>query len=1492
MAERVFRVLGSLRVEIDDRVVAVASATQRRLLAVLLAQPDVVVSVDRLADAVWDGNPPASSRASLQTYLYRLRSAIGDEVIVTRPPGYLLDSSTFSCDAQQFEELAFAARSADTQSCIDLSGKALALWRGPAFAEFEHTFSCRPAALRLQELRLSLMERRIEALLSAGSPDRAIAESEALCAAEPLRELAHANLMRALAVQGRMPEALRVFDGFRRYLAEEIGLAPTIGLQELAHNLIQQTNLDVEALERQAIPEFPSHGPALRSHVPEVAETTSGDGQMLGAIMHVVMVPPPSAIEFSNAANLSALSEQTNLSDQTDLSDTHASDSTQAFDAAKARNRATGGALMASSLQTELARRSIALIREVVRNGGGVPLLSSTGTMVGTGAFCGSGAATVAEHTDSSGRIAITCWFSSSVEAVLTGIELQQVFAKDGQRHGDASVGLGRVGVSFGHVQVTGNGLLSRVPTVESTVSGTPVLESVGLAAIASAGVIVVSAQTVLGIQHIDGLAFETLPRQHIQGLGEPESPSIVVWDRFPNLANRLGLPARLTLRPGGLVGRETTLEPLLNCLDSVEQGEPMLVSLIGAPGIGKTSLVAAFAEHAMARGCAVLFGSCRRDPNMPYQAISAAFEDFVRRHPGGARILGPYRAEFANLLRARDLELEAGLSSRAHAVDVEVTQTLDSSVPDSSVLYSTVPNVGISVDVSPGDAQTRRSQTFEAVTQVICTLSDQLPILFILDDLHWVDPATVELLEEFLAGVRGHRVLVLVALREYESVANTRLAQLYQSVASLIPSRRISVQGISVDAVASFVRQVHGAATPGLAESVHARTSGNPFLVGELLANFSTAGMPMDGKSNALSARLVDALAGRLGTVGEPCRRLLSVAAVAGSEFDPVVVAAAIDAPQDTVFDLFDEAVASGNLRERSGEELRLGFDHELLRESLLAGMTQLRRKRHHRDIGLAIERRHPTVRNADLSDLARHFSEAATLGETGRACTYNTLAAERSLLTNGDVQAIGYFRSALEFCDEEVARAEIMVGLGEALRRRGDRSYRGVLSDAASIADANDAIELMARAVLTDNRGTFGIAFDVDEPRVKRLRRAIDRLGNSSPATLARLLAALAVELVWSPAWQESLTLSDQAVDLARSLGDGSSDRDEVGVGSSSRTGRDVSETNAADAVLAEVLQLRQWVVFYPLERRLQETRELDALTAHSLEPVARFESAAHATFTYLTAADPLGLEQSLELARWLARRIDRPATEWMLCVRESSPAMLACRFEEAAALIARSFELGTQTAQPDAFLQRSVQTFWLEFETVDGATQRADMLKLSKYADKMPVLSWPSLAFRFADLGMLTEAEAMFRLVRATTGELPLDQVWLWNTCQMASLSARFAPELREKYLMDLAPHGGQIATTVFASVGPVDRYVGQLRASVGDVEIAEREFLKAIDVATSMSAASWKARTQLDLADLVSSLGRESEAAVLRERAAEVAANVGLPVVADRAAMSFR
>ena len=227
--------------------------------------------------------------------------------------------------------------------------------------------------------------------------------------------------------------------------------------------------------------------------------------------MHVVMVPPLSAIEFGSAD--------------------------------------FAGGLPASSVRSELRRRSTALIAEVVRNGGGVALQGSTDVPVKTAKNM------PAENSLGWG---ITCWFASSVDAVLASVELQQVFLKDVQRHGDASVGLGSIGVSFGEIVVSGTSPSSVEPNSESTVLGNPVSQAVGLATLAPAGSIVVSAPIALGMQSIDGIRFVALPEQLVDGTGELQSPSVVDWGRFPNLAQRLGMPARLVPRPSGLLGRET----------------------------------------------------------------------------------------------------------------------------------------------------------------------------------------------------------------------------------------------------------------------------------------------------------------------------------------------------------------------------------------------------------------------------------------------------------------------------------------------------------------------------------------------------------------------------------------------------------------------------------------------------------------------------------------------------------------------------------------------------------------------------------------------------------------------------------------------------------------------------------------------------------------------------------------------------------------------
>jgi predicted ATPase/class 3 adenylate cyclase len=188
------------------------------------------VSVDRLADIVWSGNPPPSAVASLKTYVWRLRELLGPEVIATRPPGYVLELETRQIDAREFEQL---LRDGAIQD-------ALALWRGRPFAEFADEDWARPSVVRLEEMYATALESHVEALLAGGRIDDAVASAEALCVAAPLRERARGMLMQGLARQGRATEALRAFDTFRRFLADETGLEPSSALGEIQRAVLAQ----------------------------------------------------------------------------------------------------------------------------------------------------------------------------------------------------------------------------------------------------------------------------------------------------------------------------------------------------------------------------------------------------------------------------------------------------------------------------------------------------------------------------------------------------------------------------------------------------------------------------------------------------------------------------------------------------------------------------------------------------------------------------------------------------------------------------------------------------------------------------------------------------------------------------------------------------------------------------------------------------------------------------------------------------------------------------------------------------------------------------------------------------------------------------------------------------------------------------------------------------------------------------------------------------
>ena len=232
-----FRILGPLEAyDSSGTEIRLPAGRGRALFAALLLRRGEVVSTDALIDALWGERPPSTASKAVQGYVSHLRRALGDGVLITQSPGYVLRIDVGSIDAERFEQLAAEGRrgleDADPGEALAKLDAALALWRGQALADFAFDDFAQSELQRLTERRLETQEDRIDALLGLGRHGGLVAELEALVAAHPARERLRAQLMLALYRSGRQADALDVFrDGRRR--AAELGLDPAPDLVRL-----------------------------------------------------------------------------------------------------------------------------------------------------------------------------------------------------------------------------------------------------------------------------------------------------------------------------------------------------------------------------------------------------------------------------------------------------------------------------------------------------------------------------------------------------------------------------------------------------------------------------------------------------------------------------------------------------------------------------------------------------------------------------------------------------------------------------------------------------------------------------------------------------------------------------------------------------------------------------------------------------------------------------------------------------------------------------------------------------------------------------------------------------------------------------------------------------------------------------------------------------------------------------------------------------------
>ncbi|MEX0874197.1 MAG: BTAD domain-containing putative transcriptional regulator [Actinomycetota bacterium] len=275
------RVLGPLEVRRSGGPLDLGGRKQRSVLAALVLRAREVIGPERLADVIWEGEPPASADTTLRGYVSNLRKAIepdraaGDEpqILRTTPAGYVLDVADEAIDSRRFERLVAQGRERrahDPAAAVESWTQGLGLWRGDPYQDFAYANFVQSESARLGELKLSCREDLFDAQLALGRHDAVVGDLEAFRSLHPTRERALRLLMLALYRCGRQADALHAYEEGRRRLDEELGVEPSAEIRLLHEQILRQE----EALTVAVVPTTPSGKQTLTFLLGDVERST------------------------------------------------------------------------------------------------------------------------------------------------------------------------------------------------------------------------------------------------------------------------------------------------------------------------------------------------------------------------------------------------------------------------------------------------------------------------------------------------------------------------------------------------------------------------------------------------------------------------------------------------------------------------------------------------------------------------------------------------------------------------------------------------------------------------------------------------------------------------------------------------------------------------------------------------------------------------------------------------------------------------------------------------------------------------------------------------------------------------------------------------------------------------------------------------------------------------------------------------------------------
>ncbi|MBI3270341.1 MAG: AAA family ATPase, partial [Planctomycetes bacterium] len=578
-------------------------------------------------------------------------------------------------------------------------------------------------------------------------------------------------------------------------------------------------------------------------------------------------------------------------------------------------------------------------------------------------------------------------------------------------------------------------------------------------------------------------------------------------------------------------VGRKAELERLDRLLDAVLKCKGRFAVLCGEAGVGKTRLVEELKAGAFLEGFRYLVGNCYEKEGIFYQPFVEILREYNRTIgqydvEWEAKMIGPLGREIARLVPEMN--------------DRETVRKL----PEPIVF---------------GEREDKL-RLFDAVTRFFLNISRQEPLLFLLDDLHWADELTCEMLHYFVRNTKKERILVVVNYRTEEVLQRGRrhhpLEELLAGMAREgLTEERVQLGRLDNDQTAEMLASLLGdhRVPWQLVTVVVEKTGGNPFMIEEMLKTMVESGAVIlrddgvalrDLEQVDVPTSVRDLIDRRLSRLGDPGRDILAVAAAIGHQFAFDLLRAVTFLAEEEVLDALDEMLRLkliGEVDARTGDVYE--FTHPMTREVLYKSINRRKRRRLHERIAAAIETNFAHELEAHIEELVQHWGAA---GDDEKVLVCSLAAARKAFRAYANDQAIHYYEKAFELLKGQESREGIkrrLECLGElldVLDRKG-RWEEGLwrIDEFAELAKSLD--EPQAEAEAQRRRGYFLHRSGKVQEAMAQYNQALERLGpdRESPEAL-KLLHEIARLYYWTNELEIADRMTQRAMTLAERLKD----------------------------------------------------------------------------------------------------------------------------------------------------------------------------------------------------------------------------------------------------------------------------------------------------------------------------------------------------------------